>query len=53
MSTLPVVVAAWPDPTNELLQKVAAILRSGSDDRKVVKDDRLAELDGGGDHHAA
>jgi hypothetical protein len=49
------VVADWPAPTETQLAKVAAILRAGASlppDRQAVVAERIAELDGGGDHVA-
>lgn len=47
------VVTGWPRPTDEQLQRIAAILRTaGPPGRTEVIETRLAELDGGGDHAA-
>ena len=51
------VVANWPAPTDDQLQRVAAILRAGASpppqpDRTAVVAQRIAELDDGGDHAA-
>lgn len=42
----------WPPPTDQQLQRIAALLRAGGGaspptDRKAVVESRLAELDGG------
>lgn len=51
------VVSTWPAPTDDQLQRVAAILRAGASpppqpDRTAVVAQRIAELDDGGDHAA-